>query len=533
MKAILVDIDNTLLSQNRRKQKILMDVFGEWISIQDISRDFSLMTVIENIAKAKNLDYGRAKADFESKFFSDLYYDDADLFDVIGNSNMVLKEVCKDNSCEIFYLTSRSRNVTKQTLSQLTSKGYPYADNAHIIFAPVINEDLHNYCENSYDSKKLSIGELLDQYQIIVHIGDLASDAAASYVHGISSIVLSNHENEVVSSVAQILNISADDIDPYGILCIANWNDIGEYILNRIGKSSSINDACKIHADNYASWMSDLDQKSSLILVVSTFSASIFLSFLTNAETTLRILLLSIIGFVLSLVSMAFAIRSFSSRITHGNESITKVLWSVFTNNYKSKTFSPINDRKKSANSKFPENLGAKYLYRRYSTFNEDCFVGKNMINLRAANYEKIYPEFLAKVCLGGSILVLFIIGVFNVSPSATIIQTENIGEISLTIMTDQQIEIPQIHCFTSSDFDFEAFTLSKSGETKLNAIIAAYEDQSFDELYLCIPPENHNELSDFIQKKRDDIQLSIIYEKLVNSGIEIKVVLLKNVAKE
>lgn len=528
MKVILVDIDNTLLSQNRRKQKILFDTFGVEISLEKISRDFSLETTIKGIAHKKEIDYQKAKADFEAKFFSNLYYDDTDLFDVIGNSNYVLNELYQENEFEVIYLTSRDPELAEQTLAQLVSKNYPCVDDKHVIFARAKEENLENYGCQSFNAKKEAIRLLRKQYHIIAHIGDQASDAASSYIHDISSVVLSDNEEGILKAVAELLNSEIDQIDPYGILCIPKWDDIKEYLFNRLGKSSSISDACNIHAENYASWMADLDQKSSLILVISTFSASIFLSFMTDHGTQLLLLCLSGLGFLFSLISMFFAIKSFSSRVTHGRENILKVLFSYFKRDYKSNVFSPLHERKKAGATTFQENLGAKYLYRRFSSFNGDCFSAKNMINLRAANYEKIYPEFCAKLCLIVSIFFLFTIGCLSLFPSSA---TQNIfnNQISLSIVENNEIMIPNIYSFETADFDFSNFSLSQSGCSKLEMIVENYSTKPSQDLYLHFNPDEGNDLSDFLLEKKTDLQLSIVYEALKENGIDIKVVLIKN----
>lgn len=532
MDVIVVDIDNTLLSQVRRKQKILEDVFGQTVTIQEIQEDFSLETVVRKISEVLSLNYVEAKKAFEYRFFSNQYYDETSLFDVIGNSNIILSDVCQKSSCEVLYLTSRNCNLVEQTLSLLSSQNYPFADEAHLIFAPQIQiEELQNYGAKSFESKKRAFQQIVKKYNVIAHIGDQASDAASSYAWGISSIVLSNNDSEVYSAVADYLNIDVDAIDSYGILCIDDWSDIGRYLLNRTGNSSSINDACRIHAENYASWMNDLDQKSSLILVVATFCASIFFTFLTRSGTSVSILILSILGFLFSLVSVFSAIRSFSSRITHGNESIVKVLWACFSKNSALKTFSPLVDRKKAAESNFPENLGAKYLYKRYHTFNEDGFVGKNMINLRAANYEKIYPEFLAKVCLFMTILILVLMGFLTVYPSLFAKTADQNSANKIISIANQQFEISQLYSFQSTDFDFDVFSLSDTGEMKIAPIVVAYTTQPFSELFVTIADKS--EYPEFIQNGIDEIQIGIIYEALLKHGIEVKVVLLQNVTDQ
>lgn len=66
--AIVVDIDNTLLSQNKRKQAILKSLFDIDISMSEIEQDFNLNSILLKIAKEKNMNWMRLKLDFLKNF---------------------------------------------------------------------------------------------------------------------------------------------------------------------------------------------------------------------------------------------------------------------------------------------------------------------------------------------------------------------------------------------------------------------------------------------------------------------------------
>lgn len=55
-RAIIIDIDNTLLTQTKRKHAIIQSLFCEDISTTEIEQDFNLGTVLSRIAEKNNLD---------------------------------------------------------------------------------------------------------------------------------------------------------------------------------------------------------------------------------------------------------------------------------------------------------------------------------------------------------------------------------------------------------------------------------------------------------------------------------------------
>lgn len=70
----------------------------------------------------------------------------------------------EERSIDLFYISNRSVEETKQTLNNLNKLGYPYADSAHLL--------LKESTSSKIDRRK----KVDDQYQIILLLGDNLAD---------------------------------------------------------------------------------------------------------------------------------------------------------------------------------------------------------------------------------------------------------------------------------------------------------------------------------------------------------------------
>ena len=284
-KIIVVDIDNTILSPNLRKQKIIQELFGKSIELDRINSDFSLNGILTEIADDIGCDANTVIHKFENEFFSYNYYD-AEYFDVIDNSAQYLKEL--NQFANIVYLTSRDIQLKEITIEQLIIKGFPEPKGKNKIIFTSIEEDieLKNFENYSFKAKQKSLEKLLTTNQVCLSIGDRPSDAAAAYQNKIQSVVFSKQkEEEIIQQMLVYLNLDRNDFDEYGIICVDNWVDIYQCAKHSLGVCQDINKICNTHAADYSSWLNDLDQKSSLILVIATFCGTIFLNILLEESS--------------------------------------------------------------------------------------------------------------------------------------------------------------------------------------------------------------------------------------------------------
>ncbi len=77
----------------------------------------------------------------------------------------------KNNGVEIFYVSNRLEAERKQTLENLQTKGFPYADNEHLIL------------KTDTSSKETRRQLLLQKYNIVLFFGDNLSDFSDMYYY--------------------------------------------------------------------------------------------------------------------------------------------------------------------------------------------------------------------------------------------------------------------------------------------------------------------------------------------------------------
>ena len=515
-RCVICDIDNTLLSQVPRKKIIIEQLFDVVITEEQIAKDFTLDETLQLVARSISCSYSVVKERFEEAFFGLDYYDNSN-FSVIENCNDVLQELSE--YCDIFYLTARDISLKNITEKQLEAFGFPNADIGHIKFASVTKEKLAGFENESFEKKTKELELLKKDILPVVVVGDRVSDIGAAYVNEIPSIIYSDlSEKEVRSQLATLLNVHEIDIDDYSYISVKKWNEIKNYILHIIGVSDDINDVCRMHSQNYADWLDDLDQKTSLILVIATFCATMFLNLLSSGQSGIAFIF-SAVGFVSSIISMAFAIRGFSSRVTHSSETIYALLFKKDD----SRVVMPLSERKKISKSRFSSSAGAKYIWNRYMTFDKNSIVSKNLFNLRAANYEKIYPEYYGKCLLYVSIVMLLFIGAINIA-KVPITRDNSTVDNTLTTVTQGVLENKPILGLTSQDFDFNKMVLSTKGRAKIDEYLT---QNDCNILYLTFPEDLLPRNSKMIHVSERQLYGAIIYDYVatIQSNPEVIIV--------
>lgn len=528
-RVIVVDIDHTLFSQTSRKRCIFRDIFDSSIDTETLETDFLIKSTLEQIAEETACPYETVLKKFEDAFFGPKYYE-PELFSVYDYSNQILSQL--NQHAGIIYLTSCNQNIRDHIVRILKENGFPNpeSDNNQIIFADRNVSKLATFEQDAYLAKRMVLCNLLPKKNIAVFIGGRGSEAAAAYKNGIPSIVYSRYdERKVISDMAKTLEIDKEDtIDEYGIACICNWNDIRIYAEHCLGTTEVINEICKNHAGNYADWLSDLDQKSSLILVIATFCAAIFLNILVDSNMTALkgIVVPSFLGFITSLFSMYFAINSFSSRVTHGSELIRRLLRiSLFHKD----SSAPLTEQTKISETRFGATASAKYLLRRYGTLQRNELIGKNMISLRASNYTKIYPEVCARILLMFALFFMLWIGccafhniIFNHETEPFLPTKYSIKTISNDVLTDENV-----YSFGADDFDDTMTELSLLGNSKITAIINSMGSTK-GPVYVFLDDETlgltaHDKIADY----KRNIYLTIINEGFQKHQLSLGVILL------
>lgn len=381
-----------------------------------------------------------------------------------------------------------------------------------------------------YEKKKHTLCHLTNDRQVSLMLGADATDAAAAYVNKIPSIIYTPAEEETL--IEKIAKLTEEDkIDEYSVAAVKRWTDVCLYAKHCLELTDSINEICNNHAANYADWLSDLDQKSYLILVVATFCATTFLSILIQTAPANRLLMviMSALGLLASLSSMYFAIISFASRVTHGTEVIVDFLFPALVHKKKRHYAAPFEDRTQIDTSSFGASAGAKYLLKRYKTLNKNEIVAKNMMNLRASNYKKIFPEYIARVLLFCSLIIMFLIGAISCVSYFSLIPTvADVPRMEYSIKSASKdgIDDKIVSVFYSDDFDETLSELSGQGQSKIDTILNQMSEEQ-NLVFVSLDRASFDLANDAISNFKRNIYLTIISEALVKHGQEMEIVLI------
>ncbi len=405
IKYVLVDIDNTILSQNKRKQVIIKHLFNLDYSLAEINADFSLLKILKDVERKTGLPKEDVLGKFNDVFFSEKFYD-KQFLEVIKNSNYYLNKISE--KLQIIYLTSRNESLRDITLKNLKDFGFP--DGELIMSKNNKQETLSSYDKGQLCYKDNAIKELLSTKEIVFGVGDTISDCISYYTNGVQAVLITTHETE--KSVEKELISSCKNItdyDEFGLIGLDSWEEIYEFTLFTMDENNELLEIVERQSQDYTSFLSDLDNKSSMILIIATFCATAFFSAITAKffGDNLILKITSLLGLFSALLSVFFAIKSFSSKVVHTKDKMGKVIFDAF---FKKKSTLPPHLEKQVINkSKFANTATVKFLHKRYDTLNVKAIKNKTLYNMRSANYEKIYPEFQAKICLFFAIGFMFL----------------------------------------------------------------------------------------------------------------------------
>ncbi|HKZ43355.1 MAG TPA: HAD family hydrolase, partial [Candidatus Hodarchaeales archaeon] len=301
---LIIDVDNTLLDQSPRKAAIIQDVIGRReIGIDSVYRDFSLNAVMGDLEPDE-------RGLFWEEFLSPKHYEGShgpNIKCFTGCSRTMNKLAEK---FAIIYVTARPdvAGQKEELIRELKSFGLPLPKNRECelhLMPRTAGLDSHEiFCRYAKEFKQRKIAEISSQYEVIAGLGDTEDDIAA--YKSIDILAIQFQDGHYVET-----RISKAD------LYFRNWDDIAVALQLYCGTSSPLSNLLELHIKEYGGWLSDLDSKSRLLLIIDTALFAVCFNWLDKVGTpTLRYLLAGC-G-LLSALAMVFNIRAFASRRVRG-----------------------------------------------------------------------------------------------------------------------------------------------------------------------------------------------------------------------
>lgn len=425
-KTIIVDIDNTIVDQVPRKKKILNNLRITDIDEKVLREDFDLHSVLHGTNRSAFI-----------KFL--LGPELQECLTAISGSVEVLNRL--KNDYHILYLSSRPKVQEEITIQLLKTLGFlePDRDEIEIGLWPV-EYDIGELSEGEINSRSLEwkrkfISEYASQKPVLAGISDTPEDVSIFAKIGIPPILFHSHgeENELRKKIEEI---TRNEFISKSIEFVSDWQQI-PYILAALDKAEEeLAGLVRMHTNEYTSFLSDLDAKARLLLIIATFLGASFFGISLRAFSQVgssqckvsEILVWALsmiggIGLIFSLLSMAFSIRAFGSRHTRGvniGKMVSLESWKRFFGKFFPMLFGkeicPLGSPIEEANlARKEEGLPMRrlthlaFFQKHYGTYDPVLIRNQRLLDMRALNYKKIYPEVYARRMLLIGLVLMFI----------------------------------------------------------------------------------------------------------------------------
>lgn len=202
-RAVIVDIDNTLLRDVPRKLAVLRKHFNKEVEQGIVEDNYNLDGILSPTEQKK----------FQKKFQSSEY---AVLDEPLPGSVRVLTDLSQ--SVEIIYLTGRPPRMRKVTVARLRELGFPLCTQRKKL---IMKRGKSNKI-GKWKQRKLK--RLAKQYQLVIGIGDAPSDCMAYSCVGMPTLCVLGYWSK--EKIQQDIGSAANNVS-----FTRNWNEV-ESLLN-------------------------------------------------------------------------------------------------------------------------------------------------------------------------------------------------------------------------------------------------------------------------------------------------------------
>lgn len=416
-KTIMVDIDNTLVDQVPRKKQILSELGHTDVTEETLREDFDLQSVLGS--------GGLTRATFMKDLLGPGFQESLVAFPRSVDALNELK-----NEYNIVYFSIRPKDQEEVTIHLLQRLGFPSIDGDKVVIALWPIEDNIGTLEEGQIKQQSSewkcqfASEYVCHKPVLAAISDTPEDVSIFASLGIPSILFNSHGNpdELRSQVAQIIQ---SEFISESIRFISTWEEIPDIIRTLDKSEVELLQLVATHTTEYTSFLRDLDAKTRLLLVIATFLGASFFGISWHAfpqfasSTLYKILGVSAgFGLIFSLLAMVFSIRAFSSRHTRGSaagEVISLKGWRMFFDILRGQEVrpggSPVEEAEAARQGKGPTGRLAHlaFFQHHYGTYDPILIRNRRMLDMRALNYQKIYPEVWARRMLIAGLVLVFV----------------------------------------------------------------------------------------------------------------------------
>jgi len=416
MGILILDVDNTIISQDYRKLQILKDLCS------------SNNIIIEEIKQSYNLGNILPKFQIEEekfwKIFFSAKYQTGEYLKPIPHSILAIQKIA-DEGHKIIFISGRpvkceqEKNDFVKTLSDLGY--YKKGMEAYIMEVQDSLDNPKKAAELARDFKRKQI-EIICKHanEIIVGIGDTPDDISVYSEFNVCPILFKNYfaAEDVIK-----VNKSLSRID---FLEMNSWHEAPIIMQSLCSSKNVLDQLIQTHIDQYSSYLGELDQKNNIQLAISFFiGTGLFVLWLQPAPKApfyfqVSIRILNLICLLLTSLSVIYSIRGFSSRHSRGKKSgscltTEKFLKSLFLAIKGDRIIFQDNPswasqeiRKGPDRRRMMAHLA--FFQKEFDSLDPAIIRNELLYDLRAMNYQKIYPEHIARTFLLIAIFLSFIL---------------------------------------------------------------------------------------------------------------------------
>lgn len=407
---VVFDIDNTIVDTAYRKKSILEEVFGADITLSEIREDFWL----ENYFGASRESKVRARFYNVLESVEGIKNYPAPLLDREGIIETL--DSLRKQGVEPFFLSSRPLDLLEVTYAELNSLGLLFEPENVILCGSTLDKD--KFEESCAIAKAEAINSILNKFEVLALVGDRPSDVKCAIKNQIPAILI---KSTVGKEEVKDLRDSFKNGQIIGFFECESWSDIGVALETNISGQKSITSMREEFIEQYANWLGDIDSKIrttvSIAAVLSALSGKILMENSTNLD---KYDIPLCICFFLSVLSMIFSIRGFTSRTTSGDKTgiiiktnfkqLFGILFGV-PKNWMHHKGDAIEQYDRVINYSNEEKKRAHLIFfnERYKTLDSGIIRNMRLFELRKANYQKLYAERIASGFLVFSLVSILI----------------------------------------------------------------------------------------------------------------------------
>jgi len=255
---------------------------------------------------------------------------------------------------------------------------------------------------------KLAINNLL-----IAAVGDRLDDFRAATAANVPAIVLSTTLSwETLSSLELEPNV--------GLVICTGWTEVDAALERFQAGSEEMKHLRQVYAEQYAGWLKNLNDKSGILAAMSAAVAGLSGKLLIDQRQGLMPwegLLISA-ALLSSMMALLYSIQAFTSRHSSGRETAQPIAIRLrqsvafllgVPKGWRRIAGDPIDEYLALRNQAPQEQAHAhrRFFFEKYGTHDPEALLNFRLFEMRALNYDKLYPERIGSQLLRFAILLL------------------------------------------------------------------------------------------------------------------------------